>query len=210
MGFKRRPKPVGSYGWGPKTNQPEGKGLGPKNNNPLETVANITGNYNYAAGTSQINLYDAHNFAEDITITAQSALTYSNGSNTTLTLFPVPGIRDSVPGEHGYSLNGTYNAQEQLTIGQGQELQYEAARSLTGINLNPITGEIHSRIAMSVGSVTFTQQLNVKGSIRPFEAGMMTVAALGVAIFAAQGVPGVREVVDTGLLKTFVEATQPR
>jgi len=155
---------------------------GSATSNPLSDLLN---NYNYAVG-AQTSLFESHTPTFDVVITEQASVIYSNGSNTTVSLSPL-GIRQAFPHENGLSSNFTVNPDLEFTSGYGQSLAGDALSSLTGLNLNPINGELTSRVAISSGPATVQSSLRVQATFRPAETGL---AAAGAAVAALLAIPG--------------------
>jgi hypothetical protein len=172
-------------------------GTGSHNGTHKESRENIPGglpnpfdildDYNYSYQTDEIPYYQLHNLTHDIDIMGQYGVTYSNGSNTSISLHPFS-IRQTVSQlSGGLSSNFTMNSNAKFSAGYGQSLTSGAFRSVTGMNLDPVTGKLTSRINISSGPYTVQSSLSISATIRPLEIAMKAATEAGLAGIVAAG-----------------------
>jgi len=143
---------------------------------------NIEDNFNYFVGSNKW-VYQYHSFQIDAEFTGQFGLFYDNNSPYTVVLSPtgINLIDKFYETGTGFSLN-----QDAIgNIGYGQSLPYNIISSVSGINVNPITETITSRVSEKIyGPLSYRQLVGMKITVRPLEMAATVAAAVAVPVAA--------------------------
>ena len=160
-----------------------------KANGPLNQLLNLVHSFNYSIGSSQLQLLDYHSWAFDIEATGSFGLVYANNSSHTLGISPRGlNLRHTFyDSNDGFSMNYNLNP----SGGYTQSLPHSIISSTTGLNVNPITGAINPRLIIPVdGPISYQQEMSIRVTVRPLEAGVEATAgvvALAYAVFGPGG-----------------------
>ena len=125
----------------------------------------------------------------DIEIYGKYDVIYSN--NSAWTLYPW-GIKHTYYRTNdGFSLN--YDPIKP-NFGYGQSYVHELISSASGINVNPITGDVTLNGSAGYGPLSIKQSMTIKVTVRPMEA---TLAAIAGGALLLASIPGP---VDDGIV----------
>ena len=157
-----------------------------ESNEALNSFLDVIDNYNYSVGSNNITLYQYYSWMFDIEISGQFGIIYSNNSSKTIGLSPRGlNLRHTFyRSNDGFSMNFNLDP----SLGYAQSLPHSAISSVTGINVNPITGAVNSRFVVGLdGPLSYQQSVSIKATVRPMESTLATIAG-GVMLLAA--IPG--------------------
>jgi hypothetical protein len=156
-------------------------------------ILGMVDNYNYSVNSNNLPLYQYYSWMFDLEIRGQFGLVYANNSPFTISLDPTGlNLRHAYfRSSDGFSLNyGT-----SPSFGYSQSLPHNAISSITGINVNPVTGGIQSNLALNLyGPISYRQSVTINATVRPMES---TAALIGGGFILTQLIPG--RVDDAGL-----------
>jgi RHS repeat-associated protein len=150
----------------------------PEESDFLDWLFDIFDNYNYYGGTGDMPLFQLYTWMYDVDITARFAVLYSNNSPLTVNLFPQAGLRNVFyQTNDGFSLYGSTTP----NFGYAQSLPHNIASSVSGINVNPITGSTTSELSIGFGPITIRESVTTEVTVRPMETLAATIGG-GVAL----------------------------
>lgn len=155
----------------------------------MDTLLDVTDNYKYSFGTNNVPIYNYYSWMFDIEIDGKYDVIYSNNSAWTLYQW---GIKHTYYRTNdGFSLN--YDPIKP-NFGYGQSYVHELISSASGINVNPITGDVTLNGSAGYGPLSIKQSMTIKVTVRPMEA---TLAAIAGGALLLASIPGP---VDDGIV----------